>query len=149
MIFCCRDSRSCQIVPKMQKIDSWQNFTSIWWSNFFLNFYFFIEKKNILKMQKIFFVIFNRFSMKSYLNSSMKPCLGSSKISLKIGKNIFYSFKMIFFNEKIKVEKKIGSLYRCRFLSGIDFSHPRSDLATPLGARTKNQQKFQLLPIGK
>ena len=40
---------------------------------------------------------------------------------------------MIFFDEK-KVEKKIGSSYRCKILWRIDFSHSRSDLATPLTA---------------
>ena len=40
-------------------------------------------------------------------------------------KNIFFIFKMIFLDEKIKVEKKIGSSFRCRILSGIHFSHPQ------------------------
>ena len=44
---------------------------------------------------------------------------------------------MIFFDEKIKVEKKIGSSYRCRILSGIDFSHSWSDLTTPRGSTKK------------
>ena len=54
----------------------------------------------------------------------------SKKNILKMQKNIFCVFKMFFFNKKIKVEKKIGSSYRCKILSGIHFSYSRRDLTT-------------------
>ena len=43
----------------------------------------------------------------------------------EISKNKFLIFKIIFFDEKMKVEKKIDSSFRCRILSGIHFWHPQ------------------------
>ena len=57
--------------------------------------------------------------------------------SEKFPEKICYFFQNDFFRRKKKVEKKIESSYRCRILSGIDFSHPRSDWRTPLDAREK------------
>ena len=48
----------------------------------------------------------------------------------KFSKKCFFIFKICFFRWKKKLRKKIGSLYRCRILSGIYFSHPWSDLTT-------------------
>ena len=120
----------------MRKINSWQNSTSIWWSNFFSTFIIFIEKnhfENAKSIFKDFQWISNGFSMKS----SMKSCLSSSKISLRIPKNMFCVFKMFFFDEKIKVEKIFGWSYRCRILSGIVFLHSWNDLTTLLSSRKK------------
>ena len=36
----------------------------------------------------------------------------------------FFSSKLFFLDEKIKVEKKIGTSFRCGILSGIHFWHP-------------------------
>ena len=58
-------------------------------------------------------------------------------LARKFSKNDFLIFKICFFSMEKKVEKKNGSSYRCRILSGIDFSHPWSDLTTPGGSLGK------------
>ena len=112
----------------MRKMDSSQNSTSIWWSKIFSTFIF-SSKKIVLKIETRIFQFPNEILLE--LKQDFIENL------LKIWKNIVCIFKMFFFDEKIKVEKKIGSSYRCRILSGIDFSHSWSDLTTPRGSTKK------------
>ena len=42
----------------MPEMDSWQNSTSKWWSNFFRNFYFFVEKNNFENANNFSFSFF-------------------------------------------------------------------------------------------
>ena len=74
---------------------------------FFFSTCIFSLKKIILKMKNVFF--------------SRKPCMGAKGGHFE--ENMFFIYKIIFFDEKIKVEKKIGSSFRCRILSGIHFWH--------------------------
>ena len=117
----------------MRKIDSSQNFTSIWWSNFFLNFFFSSKKTNFENIKEYFSENFQK-NRKFHIGKKIF-FLYEIFDFLKIFRKIFFCvFKIIFFPMKKKVEKKIGSSYRCKILWRIDFSHSRSDLATPLTA---------------
>ena len=83
----------------MRKMDSWQNYTSIWWSKKKLLFF---HRKNILE------IVFLDNEMLLWFNEiCLNPSKISLKISLKIWENIACGFKMFFFDGKIKVEKKL------------------------------------------
>ena len=89
----------------------------------------------------------NKGFFKSFIQNTIKksksilkqiPIVGPTILNL-YRKSVFYPYdlsksnitdvlffsKMILFDEKIKVEKKIGSSFRCRILSGIHFWHPQ------------------------
>ena len=112
-------------------MDSWQNFTSKLYSIFFLNF-FFHRKKIFLKIKKYFFRKISDFFEKTCFHVFFSKCKNhlrknSKKYFFEIFQKIFFIFKIIFFDEKIKVWNFVGPLNRNKIFVGIDFSHPQSD----------------------
>ena len=100
-------------IPKM---DSWQNSTSKWWSKKIPNFYFFVWKNNF-ENENVF------FSKNLFLKKNQREIIfylwkkwNLNFFQKKCQKFHVFFFKMILFDEKIKVEKKIESSFPCRIL---------------------------------